>query len=400
MQKLQAGESLEQALAPYPQWADDLRPFLEAAQAARWYGATMPIPPGAQERGREAFVQAGIARAGARGGRWSPARPRSFSMAFLALVLLLVMGAVGAVGASAQALPGDPLYPVKIAAERTRLLLVSSPAQRLRLEQSFDQERVDEVEVLIQLSLNRQVNFAGGLVDMQPGMWRVGDLTVLLPDDAQVIGQIEQGIYVDVEGSLQPGGAVVASKVQARRYRVEGKLLQRQPGQWVIDGVTVLVTPDTVVQGNAVVGSTVRAEAFLLLDNTFKARLVEVTAAPPEIPEPTLTSTPDNSVRPAVTEPQTTSEPRDAAPKPATATKTAGGESYEDGQDTPEIREQKDTPEPSGGGEDENDRTPEATRDDGGEDSPKPTDGQEGDHKDDNNNDHPESTPNPTDQDD
>lgn len=74
---------------------------------------------------------------------------------FMKLVAVLLTGAVGltAVGggvawAASDSLPGDTLYPVKLAAEDARLAFASAPGNQVGLALQFAEERVEEIQAL------------------------------------------------------------------------------------------------------------------------------------------------------------------------------------------------------------------------------------------------------------
>jgi hypothetical protein len=288
LQQLESGMSLAQVLELYPQWVDEVRPLLEAAQAARSLSAGIQVPQGAQARSRAQFLQV-TQSSRSLPTTISPRRPWRFSMVFLALLVIAILGAVGTAAASARALPGDALYSVKLASEQTRLLLAREPDRRLTLEQSFDKERIVEVEAIIGQQRLADVDFTGGLVEMEPGTWLIGGFHVLVPPDAQLLGQVQPGIFVDVQGNLQRDGTIIAHQIRAREYDIEGKLERMEASTWVIGGITLHVTENTLVQGAPGAGSQVRVKAFRILDGSLQARLVEPIS--PGLTSPVVTET-------------------------------------------------------------------------------------------------------------
>lgn len=90
-----------------------------------------------------------------------PARPR-FRVARIAIVaaIVAVLGCGSAVAASAEALPGDPLYGLKRAAERISLAMHRDPTGKAALHLQFAQERLDEIA-----ALRAAGEDASGLVD-------------------------------------------------------------------------------------------------------------------------------------------------------------------------------------------------------------------------------------------
>ena len=77
-----------------------------------------------------------------------PQRRFAMSWIFVAVTLMTLAGGAGTVYASSDSLPGDMLYPVKIAAEDMRLAL-SDDAGDVELLLDFMDERVDEMDALL-----------------------------------------------------------------------------------------------------------------------------------------------------------------------------------------------------------------------------------------------------------
>ena len=76
------------------------------------------------------------------------ARPAPFLARGAALAAMLVAVGLGATVASADTLPDDLLYPVKIASESVRLALAGAPADRAEVELSIAEHRLGEAERL------------------------------------------------------------------------------------------------------------------------------------------------------------------------------------------------------------------------------------------------------------
>jgi hypothetical protein len=67
----------------------------------------------------------------------------------LALVVMMLASGLGVANASADALPGDSLYPVKRGVEEFRLLLTIRPTKDAELLMTFTTERLQEIEDLL-----------------------------------------------------------------------------------------------------------------------------------------------------------------------------------------------------------------------------------------------------------
>jgi hypothetical protein len=158
--RLEAGEPLEVVLADYPSQREQLMPlllvvrqlsslravpaptesearlaaFLEETQA--WRSET-PTPSRWRSHWLAAFRQL----------RWSPQTRPALGMAISLLVLFVLMG--GAITLAAGSLPGDWLYPVKLAGEEVRLALLSGQAARAEYHLLRAQTRAEEVRRLV-----------------------------------------------------------------------------------------------------------------------------------------------------------------------------------------------------------------------------------------------------------
>lgn len=69
-------------------------------------------------------------------------------VAALSVLIFVTGGSIASVSASERSLPGDFLYPVKIAAEQTRLVLTTNKSDRLRLKTEFVERRVQEIKTV------------------------------------------------------------------------------------------------------------------------------------------------------------------------------------------------------------------------------------------------------------
>lgn len=384
--RMQAGASLEQVLARYPAWRQELRPMLLAAQAARQAGANVRVPQAAMARSRAKFLQkanhmsAGRSRPAAHMPAWR------LALVSLVVVLVLASGLVTTMAVSAHALPGDVLYPLKIATEQTQLLLTRSTVQRLKLEQSFDHERVTEVDALIHQASTRDVQFAGGLSAMQGNTWQIGNIKVRVTDSTRILSPVKLGYYVDVEGRLQPDGVVMAYQVAPRAVQLSGRLTILTPQTWQVGNVRVQIGSSTAVQGEPFSGSQIIVQAVLLDGGNLQA-LSAMVQGTPGLPsqvtdtyQPTHTAIPSATDEPTETPRQTEVEFSEDTPEP-----TQG----EDHQDTPQPTESED-----------NHATPQPTEGESHSNTPYPT---EGDHHEDQKTPSPTrspSTPQPTEQED
>ncbi len=216
---LQTGADLETCLGKYPADADRLRPLLAAAIQARSL-ADDRVPQEVMRRGRAKFLNQAAEireeqRSRRRQGAFSFQRVLRFGFSLLLAVVILVgAGGTGLVNASSSSLPGDGLYGVKLTWENIRLKLTSSEEERLTLEEEFEQERLTEVGGLLSRERQERVKFPGRVDSMQEGSLLVSGVTVLVTPETRVDGQIIPGAWVEVEGRTTPGGVVNASRIR------------------------------------------------------------------------------------------------------------------------------------------------------------------------------------------
>ncbi|HEV2123404.1 MAG TPA: DUF5667 domain-containing protein [Chloroflexota bacterium] len=155
VERLRTGASFDECLTQYPQHASELRPLLELASIANQL-APVRAPGDVKARARARLWAAMEAKEQRRpwwqmGGnvfqRLQPAMIAACASAFL------LFGSSGALVASAGALPGDRLYPVKLAVEEARLATVAArgdEAAEALLRNELAQRRIEEANALAQ----------------------------------------------------------------------------------------------------------------------------------------------------------------------------------------------------------------------------------------------------------
>jgi|GEM_PF-6024635 len=151
---MERGLSPEEALSKYQEHREELEPLLYTA--LRVTSLPKDIRPSANFRAatrellaREAAVQRGSASGiasffGYRANRWATVSAKAASIA-ATLLLSLTLGGAGSVYASIDTVPGDPLYAVKVAAERTRLALAFSEDEKTSLYLTMAENRLGEL---------------------------------------------------------------------------------------------------------------------------------------------------------------------------------------------------------------------------------------------------------------
>jgi len=139
-------------------------------------------------------------------------------LAWLIVVLCLSSAAIWFFVLASSALPGNLLYPLKSMFWQARLGVTTSPINRLVAERNYDQMRLDEITTLVRRGLPASIEFAGLLEQDQPENWVVGGIPVIVPPQAQVIGEVLNHTWVQVQGKLGADGTIRANLIRPREY--------------------------------------------------------------------------------------------------------------------------------------------------------------------------------------
>jgi len=159
LERIEAGENLQAVLGDFPAQIEELRPALEASLWIRQWREVFDPRPGFTAASRRRLVASIQAREGRRDSLFAWARlPRLWPVYRPGLALrvilfvLLFLSASWSASSLARAahtwLPGDPLYPLKIAAERIELRLKPGTDQDAQLHIRFAERRLIEVQAL------------------------------------------------------------------------------------------------------------------------------------------------------------------------------------------------------------------------------------------------------------
>ena len=225
---LAAGATTDDCAAAFPKQAMELRSSLDIVQALQLAAEPAPQRDAAQiARERQAFLA--VAREQAREQRkarglaatlaaWSalfrqPAW-RAVAVVFLLLVTFFGLGGTALTLAS-DALPGDPLYPVKLVAERAQVAITLDEGRRAQLQVAIDQRRREEAAAVVGAGRQIEVKFPGIIESMVDGVWMISgmDVPIFVPGDAEVVGMPAAGRQVLVTGYSDGQGRLIVRQV-------------------------------------------------------------------------------------------------------------------------------------------------------------------------------------------
>jgi len=143
---LNGQESLEQCLQKYPEQAAELEPLLRTALSVNNAVAIQPSPE-AKARGRYQLqlkmAQIGKPRRTPLFG-WQP----RWAVAIMTVLLVFTLSG-GTVLAANSSMPGNPLYPVKIATENVRVSMARSETAREAILATCADRRIAEVAYVV-----------------------------------------------------------------------------------------------------------------------------------------------------------------------------------------------------------------------------------------------------------
>jgi hypothetical protein len=270
LKALDEGLTLDQCLEKYPALAGELRPALEAAYAARKLAVT-DIPVGAMNRSRTYLLgKAALLRQAKPSRRIWMGLPRLAFSLVLALVLL-VLTSSSLLAASSKSLPGDRLYPVKRAVENLRIQFAPSGVQKYEAEWQYREQRIGEIKELLTMGQERSISFEGVVEQIAELDWLVSGLDIRLTANTVLIGSIKMGMLVEVEGLTQADGYVLAREIHLREYQFSGVVDSKNINEWVISGLTLQIVPETQIGPNIRTGDPVLVLARSDNDAEWKA---------------------------------------------------------------------------------------------------------------------------------
>jgi hypothetical protein len=222
--RLNGGETLDAVLDEHAELAVELRPLLGMAAALR--AAPVPRPRAAAVAAGKQKVLAAFAaqvtpvdarnrrqRLRARLAPASVGNAPRWRYAF-GTVLALILATSGAVAASSSSLPGDALYPVKQSVENLRLALAAGAESREALEQHFDEQRLLEVQSLVQMRRQTTATFTDALQARGAnGWWTIGPFAVRVTTDTAITGQPAVGSRVRALVRVEDDGTLTALQI-------------------------------------------------------------------------------------------------------------------------------------------------------------------------------------------
>ncbi len=221
---IEAGLSVDECLARYPDAADELRPLLSASAAVKTALAT-ELPLSARLRVTNRVMSAWDERASRPARRWwsisLPSLAPKWAAVAASLAIVLV-GGTGTVSASASSIPGDALYPVKEFTEEARLWITRSPEEKVAYYSDLVEERVRELTEIAQAGEYQQSGIAIARLEEH-----LDDIDTLADSDsaADLTTQLAEASAVQHEALLDLQGLLEDAPADARAELGEAVIL-------------------------------------------------------------------------------------------------------------------------------------------------------------------------------
>ena len=142
---LVSGESIEECLRSYPEYASELRPLLETTLLGK---KALDIEPRPEFMARARYqFRLALQEAQVKKGRHFFSRQPVWVTAVAAVLVLLLASSV-TVAAAGNSMPDEPLYAVKMATEQVQLALTLSSLNKAELHARLADRRVAEIVYL------------------------------------------------------------------------------------------------------------------------------------------------------------------------------------------------------------------------------------------------------------
>ncbi|MCB0190440.1 MAG: hypothetical protein KDJ65_00705 [Anaerolineae bacterium] len=229
---LAAGLSMAEVLAEAGEDAVWLRPMLELAAEVDGLKPALAVPPPQPSLDR-LLAHAETLTAPAPTNRPQPVRHHSawprftlsrllfstgLSTAIAVTLLLFICGLGSLLGgglvlAAEGSLPGQALYPIKRLSETIQLNVAPDIRQRQRLEETFNQRRLEEVDRLTESNETASVTITGRIEALTETSITINGVTLNLAPKAAQRENLVVGARVRIEGETNATGELDASTV-------------------------------------------------------------------------------------------------------------------------------------------------------------------------------------------
>ncbi|MEE4194748.1 MAG: DUF5666 domain-containing protein [Anaerolineae bacterium] len=234
---IRSGDSIADCLERYPQHTEALADLLPMASAL----SAIPVPTGSETARREsenrmlaAFYeksgQTPVSKSffvryteriqttisdlfGNITGKELQKMNTKVQMIIAAVLVTVIVATTGVGVASANALPGQALYPLKNSIQQVRLFLTLDEQARGELEEKFRLEYLDDVRVVMEEGDEAEVKFYGVIEEIGEDYMVVDGITLRFNVNTVMPGNLAVGMLVEIEGYILEGGSLLATEI-------------------------------------------------------------------------------------------------------------------------------------------------------------------------------------------
>jgi len=214
LRSIELGANIDDALKHYPELSHQLRPLLITSVQARSL-AQQDIPDAVIRRGRARVLRHAAQLRASGSSRYQPVFWFQRLALSMTLAFVMILSVTGLVRASSAAVPGDHLYRIKRTWENVRLTFTFNEELRAQLEDQLEQERIEEVSLLLAQSRQEAISFSGPITEQNGNLWQVAGIPVRINASSQMPDvPVHIGDLVKVTGSTHKEGYVEALQIE------------------------------------------------------------------------------------------------------------------------------------------------------------------------------------------
>lgn len=270
---LQMGADLDTCLALFPEDVPELLPLLKAAIQAQQIAYPDPDVE-MVTRSRTKLLGAAERMRNKKTANVFGLRIPRVILATALVLLLLVFGTGGLLATSAQSLPGDQTYPIKLVVENLRLQLAPDTGMRAGIEENYNQRRVTEVQYLLDMGRTVPVSFTGKVERITGEFWIVKDILVKVDETSKILSEVKLGDVIEIHGTTSADGWVIAKEIRLDASEVIGTITNISEIGFLINGTSIVIEPETQLDPRISDGDRVIVLIEANQDGTIIARAV------------------------------------------------------------------------------------------------------------------------------
>ena len=186
------GESIDNCLADYPEYSDELKSLLDVSIKTHKAVISVEAPPDFKSR-LKYILETEISHAN------TPKQPYfrwklQWAPVALSLCIVLLLSGGGTVAAASNSMPDNPLYNVKLASEQAQLFFTFDNTAKANLYQEFVSKRVNEIVVMASANNVEAINKSSKIMQNQLAMIDVISQENLLVTSEETEGEFVLGI--------------------------------------------------------------------------------------------------------------------------------------------------------------------------------------------------------------